>query len=319
MTSEAGDPDDDLDLQHTTPPSRPRPGAQIAGAVGVTLFLTLGGGLAYHRWDDAQAALLATAVTAYEGAQHEHDAAVQQARLALGASEGRVADDAVRVALSDLVEQTPSDTATTGPRAERASALDDATSAVRRLSARVRDATRTVVSAHDAWELAQASAAYARATEDLAAAIGAASDVLDASEGRVHDDGARQALADLIATSRDLADGDAAVGLDDLTSTTTTVVDATSALQDSARVVTEQRAVWQAEQDRLAAERAAEARATETRRPGATGASGGTTARSRSGSAAATPGRVDSTPGTAGPEVEVLCIVTDEHGGSWAC
>lgn len=188
-------------------------------AAGAALVVVLGGGGAYalvgsqraaERLEDANAALV-IALDDHDALVDAANRAVQDGEVVLLESEGRVADDSVREALSALLTSSADviKTATVTALADDA-ALDDVTAftadiattdtTLKASTTALVAATQAVRAAHSAWELVDARATFDAATVALTSANHAASAVQTGSEGKVHDNAVREELA-LVLTS----------------------------------------------------------------------------------------------------------------------
>ncbi len=319
----------------------------VATVVALAVVLG-GGGVAYARWDADQNAQLAAARSALEAANADAVAAEDAAHRALDASEGKVADNAVRVALLDLLSRSSAGWEV--PRGQSRSVelglLRAARASAEPWTEEIIAATAAVVTAHAAWEIDQAKAGYEQAATSLGAAIDAATAVLSGSEGRVADNAVRQALADAIAAADTLRTSSVPTEVDALTGAATAIAAATATTDTARTAVTDAQTAWQAEQDRIAAEQAAAAQAAAARaaassnspKSGGSGSSSSSSKPKSSGSSNSAPkassgvkvgdSRDGGTVVAVNPdgsyvveshEQETICGGGDEHGNTWDC
>jgi hypothetical protein len=274
----------------TPRPSRPRRRRRVvvAALTAVALVLT-GGAVAVHaRWDARAEQDLSAALAELADAERRLRGARTEAQDALAASALRVADDAVRRDLAQLLTGVPA--LVVDPDASRthrtAEARRLAATAVRRAD-RLTAATGGVRTARAAWELDRAATAHATAVDALRVAVDAAGAALAASAGRVADDAVRVALATVVEAAVPVRDEPVPVAVAALDDAADRARQHVLALDAARAAVTDAESAWQAEQDRQAAAAAAAAAA---RNPGATGATGASAGGSRSGSPVPTSG-----------------------------
>ncbi|MFF1529592.1 hypothetical protein [Cellulomonas sp. NPDC058312] len=243
----------------------------VAALTAAVLVLTSGGAVLHARWDARAEQDLATATADLADATRRWRSARTDAQDALASSALRVADDAVRRELAQLLTGVPAlGVDPDAPRAHRtAEARRLAAEAVRRAD-RLAVATGAVRTARAAWELERAATGHAAARDELRLAVDDAGAVLAASAGRVADDTARLALAAAVDAAVLVRDEPVPTDTAGLDSASDRVRQHVLALDGARRAVAEAEAAWQAEQDRQEAEAAARAR---TR--GASGASAG--------------------------------------------
>ncbi|WP_158376035.1 hypothetical protein [Cellulosimicrobium cellulans] len=278
------------------------------------------------------------AATLSEAAAHLR-AARADGRTTLAASAGRVADDEVRSRLAAVLLDLPATEPDPDlPRGEATAwCLAQAEAATDRAT-RVAEATLEVRLAWDAWELDRARTGHADAVQALAAAAEGARALLADTEGRVLDDAAREVLADAVA----VVDGVLGAPAPDGTAALDAAAVAARAHADALVVATADvaaaREAWQAEQDRLAAERAAASATRSSSAAGAGVAGSGSWGGARSGGGSASgpgagsgsgPGRYDGwlsrwSPGDPVPDGWTVVVETegggwggDEHGDVW--
>ncbi len=176
-------------------------------------------------------------------------------------SAGQVADDAIRRSLAQALDATTALTsqASSVPRSgvfESAGEARTATQDVDLLTHRVtaqsrslREATAAVSVAHEEWRLAQATAALDTASGKLTASIRAGEAAFLGSEGRVSDNGLRQALrATLDKASTTSKQAIERADITAVQAATKSMVDATTAVEGSARAVSDAQTTWQAQQ-----------------------------------------------------------------------
>lgn len=290
MTDQGSDVEP-LGQEGRLPTSRPRrTRIVLAATLAGVLVLGGGGGVAYAQWNSGQNEQLAAARSAYSAADEANDEARAAASVALEASDGRVADDQVRVDLESAISSRgafhTNPPWSDGSRAAKTAALDSATEVTEAETAEIVDATTAVVEAQAAWELEQATAGYEAADAELAAALDAGAGVLAGSEGKVADNAVRQVLTDAIDAGNALRSAQPADNVDALAAGTEQLAEATSALTVATASTTEAQAAWQAEQDRIAAERAAAAAAAQKANSGKKSTSGSGSSEGSSGSGA---------------------------------
>ncbi|WP_431838115.1 hypothetical protein [Cellulomonas sp. Y8] len=270
---------------------------------------------------DQATAALAVAAGLLRDARHE-------GRSALAGSAGRVADNAVRTDLAALLVELPATApdpdlpraaATTWALAQSEAATDRA--------GLISEAASAVRSAQDAWEHDRARDAHAAAVQALRHLADEARAALAASEGRVLDDAVREVLAAALAQADDALGSPVPEGTAALDAAAAAAEERADALAVARADVAAAEEAWQAEQDRLAAERAAAARAQASSSAGARGtagtASGGTRPAGGSSGASTTGtggGRYDGwlsrwSPGD--PVPDGWTVVVETEGGGW--
>jgi hypothetical protein len=207
----------------------------------------------------AAARELAQASDAWDSACADLVAVLEPGETAWLESEGRVSDEQprtdLRVALdegSELAAREPTDSV---------DGFDAATARAEIDAAEITDTTVAVDEAVAAWELEQATADATAARGELGAAIDAASLVLTESDGKVADNTVRQSLTDAINAANAAREAKPSDSVEVQTSDAVAAREHVTALDAARLAVTEAQAVWQAEQDRLAAEPAAAAAA----------------------------------------------------------
>lgn len=309
-------------------PPRRRRRIVVAALTAAVLVLTGGGAVLHARWDARAEQDLATATADLADATRRWRSARTDAQDALAASALRVADDAVRRELAQLLTGVPplvvDPDAPRGHRTTEARRL--AGEAVRRAD-RLAVATGAVRTARAAWELERAATGHAAARDELRLAVDDAGAVLAASAGRVADDTVRFALAAAVDAAVLVRDEPVPTDTAGLDSVSDRVRQHVLALDGARRAVAEAEAAWQAEQDRQ--EAAAAARTAGAPRASAGGApsssaapkastvggarSGGTTAGSgTSGGGSGTAGW-----GSGGPVPEGYRVEVETQGGAW--
>lgn len=244
-------------------PARRSRRARVLVVLGVVTALVLGGGgVAYARWDADLDARLAAAKDELDQAGAQLAAAEDAAAAALESSKGKVADDQVRQTLTELVaDEVLPDAAERGSRSDQITAVTTLASSTRAHAGAVEQATSAVTSAHAAWELARAQDGYDQALSDMVAAVDAAAAVLAGSEGKVADNQVRQDLADAIDAASAVREKAVASTVGALTAAAHAAAEATDAVTAASTATSQAQSAWQAEQDRIAAERAAAERA----------------------------------------------------------
>lgn len=320
-----------------TPARRPRRRvAGVAAALLVAALAAAGAGVVRER--EARAAEAhAQAAAALDDAAARLRGARDHGRTALAGSAGRVADNAARVRLAALLVELPATEPDPDlPRAEATTWSLARVDAVTDRAARIAEATAEVRLAWDAWELDRAQVSHADAVRALADATESARTVLAGSEGRTHDDAARQVLAAVVAAAESVLGAPDPVGTSALDALAVTAGAQVDALAVAVADVVAAEEAWTAEQDRLAAEqdrlaaeRAVRAGATSggSRTPG-TGTSsdrpragGGSAGGPAPGSASGTgAGRYDGwlsgwLPGD--PVPDGWTVVVETEGGGW--
>ncbi|WP_217614067.1 hypothetical protein [Cellulomonas sp. GbtcB1] len=342
MRARPDSPPPRADHDHPDPPRAgegetdpPPPGAAHAGrrraarVLSVLLVAVVAAGWGVLRERDARAAeahdqataALAVAAGLLRDARHE-------GRSALAGSAGRVADNAVRTDLAALLVELPATApdpdlpraaATTWALAQSEAATDRA--------GLISEAASAVRSAQDAWEHDRARDAHAAAVQALTHLADEARAALAASEGRVLDDAVRDVLAAALAEADEALGSPVPEGTAALDAAAATAGERADALAVARADVAAAEEAWQAEQDRLAAERAAAARAQASSSAGTRGtagtASGGTrpAGGSSGGSTTGTGGgRYDGwlsrwSPGD--PVPDGWTVVVETEGGGW--
>ncbi len=290
-------------------------------------LLVAGASVAYARWDASLDERLQSSTEQLRGAAQELASARAHAQIVLSSSAGRVNDDSLRRDLAAALATRPHPT----------SAADDSRQArtqanlaeADRLSASrdtVTAAAEAVTAAVAAWELEQALADRAAAISEVSTAIDAAVGVLADSEGRVADAGVRDQLATAIAVATAVRDAPVADGatVEALTAAAAGAREHVVALAGAQQAVADAQLMWQAEQDRIAAENAAAA----ARTPTATKPAAGKTGTKPSGGSGSRKAPAASTPGSGASdgshwEEETVTdgskLCGDESGNTWRC
>lgn len=260
-------------------------------AAAVLTVVGCAGWYGFRAWDAEATEALARADTVLRSAVVDLRAARTAGQTALAESAERVADNVVRRELAALlVDLPPTGTDVTASRGDRTTQARERADEITTRTALLATATETVRTEQAAWELAAATADHAEAVSALAAAVDEAAEALAASEGRVLDDTVRLALAEAVDVAAAVRDADAPTGTAALTAGAADAREHVARLAEARSAVAEAEAVWQAEQDRLAAEQVTAARA------GGSGSSGA----ARSGSSGASSGRSSGSSGTSG-------------------
>ena len=236
-------------------------------AVAVAAVIVLGGGFLYRAWDTSVETDLAEATENLRVVVLELDDAVETSELVLASSEGRVRDDQVRVDLAAVASGVAqlSWTLPEGSRQARTVAATGLAGQARTHVSAIGTATAIVLTEVDAFELEQAVHLEEEATGRLALSIADARAVLDATAGQVLDDTVRVTLSDELASAEALAPTpvDAALAVAEQTqlraAAAADLSQRADALDTARRAVVDAQVAWQAEPDRVAAERAAEA------------------------------------------------------------
>lgn len=244
-------------------PVRRRRRAVVAAAVVMVLV----GIFVYRAWDAGVESDLAEATEALHAVVLELHAAVDTSETVLASSDGRVADDQVRVDLAAVTSGVDelSWSLPRGSRQARTVAATGLAEQARTHVSAVESATGLVLAAVDAFELEQAIHLEGEATGRLTASVTDGRAVLDATAGQVLDDAVRVTLSDALAAADALEPA--------LVGETLSVVEQTQiraaaaadltqhadALDAARQGVVDAQVAWQAEQDRVAAEEAAQA------------------------------------------------------------
>jgi len=229
--------------------------------------MVLVGIFVYRAWDAGVESDLAEATEALHAVVLELHAAVDTSETVLASSDGRVADDQVRVDLAAVTSGVDelSWSLPRGSRQARTVAATGLAEQARTHVSAVESATGLVLAAVDAFELEQAIHLEGEATGRLTASVTDGRAVLDATAGQVLDDAVRVTLSDALAAADALEPA--------LVGETLSVVEQTQiraaaaadltqhadALDAARQGVVDAQVAWQAEQDRVAAEEAAQA------------------------------------------------------------
>lgn len=252
--SETGDLIDEISELATSP--KPQRRLRVLIALSLVVVLIAGVGTYALMRYNASAALSA-AQDHWTSARASLTASVEAGQTALASSEGHVGDESVRTTLEQAIA---AGTALTASSPQEVDQLDEAVTAADSARTTITVATAAVTDAVTAWDFEQATAAAATASTDLQAEIDAAALVLTDSEGRVADNAVRQSLTDTI-TAATAATTSTGSTVDELGAFVDGAETHVAALAAASTAVTDAVAVWQAEQDRLAAEQAAAAAA----------------------------------------------------------
>ena len=239
----------------------------VVAAASAAVVMVLVGTFVYRAWDAGVESDLAEATEALHTVVLELHAAVDTSETVLASSDGRVADDQVRVDLAAVASGVDelSWSLPRGSRQARTVAATGLAEQARTHVSAVESATGLVLAAVDAFELEQATRLEGEATARLTASVTDGRAVLDATAGQVLDDAVRVTLSDALAAADAL---EPALVDETLSTVEQTQIRAAAAAAltlhadalDAARQgVVEAQVAWQAEQDRVAAEQAAQA------------------------------------------------------------
>jgi len=239
----------------------------VVAAASAAVVMVLVGTFVYRAWDAGVESDLAEATEALHTVVLELHAAVDTSETVLASSDGRVADDQVRVDLAAVASGVDelSWSLPRGSRRARTVAATGLAEQARTHVSAVESATGLVLVAVDAFELDQATRLEGEATGRLALSIADGRATLDATAGQVLDDAVRVTLSDALASAEALEPT--------LVDETLSVVEQTQiraaaaatltlhadALDAARQGVVDAQVAWQAEQDRVAAEWAAQA------------------------------------------------------------
>ena len=238
----------------------------VVAAAGAAVVMVLVGIFVYRAWDAGVESDLAEATEALHTVVLELHAAVDTSETVLASSDGRVADDQVRVDLAAVASGVDelSWSLPRGSRQARTVAATGLAEQARTHVSAVESATGLVLVAVDAFELEQATRLEGEATARLTASVTDGRAVLDATAGQVLDDAVRVTLSDALAAADAL---EPALVDETLSAVEQTQIRAAAAAAltlhadalDAARQgVVDAQVAWQAEQDRVAAEGVAE-------------------------------------------------------------
>jgi hypothetical protein len=298
----------------------------VAVLTAVVLVLTGGAAVVHARWDARAAQDLATATTDLADAERRLLTSRAEAQDALATSALRVADDAVRRDLAQVLAGVPA--LVVDPDASRTHRTAEA----RRLAAtgirhtdRLTAATGAVRTARAAWELDRAAEAHTAAIDALRLAVDAAGAALAASAERVADDAVRGALSVAVDAAVLVRDEPVPTSAGGLTAAADRARQHLLALDGAHRAVSEAQSAWQAEQDRQAAAATAAAAA---RAPSRTGPSAGGSRSPAKAPEVGTGGAPRSDGGSGGgsgaagwgsggPVPEGHRVVVETQGGAW--
>ncbi|MBF0724017.1 hypothetical protein [Sanguibacter inulinus] len=239
----------------------------VVAAASAAVVMVLVGIFVYRAWDAGVESDLAEATEALHTVVLELHSAVDTSETVLASSDGRVADDQVRVDLAAVASGVDelSWSLPRGSRQARTVAATGLAEQARTYVSAVETATGLVLVAVDAFELEQATRLEGEATERLALSIADGRATLDATAGQVLDDAVRVTLSDALASAEAL---EPALGDETLSAVEQMRIRAAAAADltlhadalDAARQgVVDAQVAWQAEQDRVAAEQAAQA------------------------------------------------------------
>ena len=239
----------------------------VVAAASAAVVMVLVGIFVYRAWDAGVESDLAEATEALHTVVLELHAAVDTSETVLASSDGRVADDQVRVDLAAVASGVDelSWSLPRGSRQARTVAATGLAEQARTHVSAVESATGLVLVAVDAFELDQATRLEGEATGRLALSIADGRATLDATAGQVLDDAVRVTLSDALASAEAL---EPTLVDETLSAVEQTQIRAAAAADltlhadalDAARQgVVDAQVAWQAEQDRVAAEQAAQA------------------------------------------------------------
>ncbi|WP_156382808.1 hypothetical protein [Sanguibacter sp. Leaf3] len=239
----------------------------VVAAASAAVVMVLVGIFVYKAWDAGVESDLAEATEALHTVVLELHAAVDTSETVLASSDGRVADDQVRVDLAAVasgVDELSWSLPRSSRQARTVAATGLAEQARTHVSA-VESATGLVLVAVDAFELEQAARLEGEATGRLALSITDGRATLDAKAGQVLDDAVRVTLSDALASAEALKPALVdetlpAVEQTQIRAAATAALTLHADALDAARQgVVDAQVAWQAEQDRVAAEQAAQA------------------------------------------------------------
>lgn len=239
----------------------------VVAAASAAVVMVLVGIFVYRAWDAGVESDLAEATEALHTVVLELHAAVDTSETVLASSDGRVADDQVRVDLA-AVASGVDELSWSLPRGSRQARTVAATGLVEQARTHVsavESATGLVLVAVDAFELEQAIRLEGEATGRLALSIADGRATLDATAGQVLDDAVRVTLSDALASAEALEPTrvDETVSVVEQTriraAAAADLTQHADALDAARQGVVDAQVAWQAEQDRVAAEQAAQA------------------------------------------------------------
>lgn len=239
----------------------------VVAAAGAAVVMVLVGILVYRAWDAGVESDLAEATEALHAVVLELHAAVDTSETVLASSDGRVADDQVRVDLAAVTSGVDelSWSLPRGSRQARTVAATGLAEQARTHVSAVEAATGLVLAAVDAFELEQAIHLEGEATARLALSIADGRATLDATAGQVLDDAVRVTLSDALASAEALEPTrvDETVSVVEQTriraAAAADLTQHADALDAARQGVVDAQVAWQAEQGRVAAEQAAQA------------------------------------------------------------
>lgn len=238
----------------------------VVAAAGAAVVMVLVGIFVYRAWDANVESELAEATEALHTVVLELHAAVDTSETVLASSDGRVADDQVRVDLAAVASGVDelSWSLPRGSRQARTVAATGLAEQARTHVSAVESATGLVLAAVDAFELEQAVQLEGEAAGRLALSIAEGRAALDATAGQVLDDAARVTLSDALASAEAHEPAQIDEALSVVEQARLHAVAAADlgqradALDVARQGVLDAQTAWQAEQDRVAAEQAAE-------------------------------------------------------------
>lgn len=238
----------------------------VVAAASAAVVMVLVGIFVYRAWDAGVESDLAEATEALHTVVLELHAAVDTSETVLASSDGRVADDQVRVDLAAVASGVDelSWSLPRGSRQARTVAATGLAEQARTHVSAVESATGLVLAAVDAFELEQAARLEGEATARLTASVTDGRAVLDATAGQVLDDAVRVTLSAALAAADALEPAlvDETVSVVEQTQIRAAAADDLTqhadALDAARQDVVDAQVAWQAEQVRVAAEGVAE-------------------------------------------------------------
>lgn len=337
-------PDDELAGQGvepagTTAAGRGRRRSTLWIAAGAAVALVAAGALVAVR--TAAAHERDAALTEYSAAAADRDAATAELLEVRSRAEPLV-DLGDQVSTPTPVTELVAamDAATVLPEAPQVDSAEASASLLRQAAAEARDlaeqtrsatgaltaAAAAVQASHEAWLLDRAVADHGTALEELASAIAAGEQDLAATDGQVLDNAVREQLRAALDTATTIRQaqidaGDSAA----LTAAAAKAREASAGVAAARQATLDAHAAWQAEQDRVAAERAAAAQQSSSNPSSSKGSSSRSTGSSQSGSSSqATPGSSPADDGSHWEQSEGWSgqsggVCMDTHGKSWEC
>ena len=238
----------------------------VVGAAMAAVVMVLLGIFFYRAWDADVESDLTEATKALQAVVLELHEAVGTSETVLASSDGRVGDDQVRVDLAAVASGVDelSWSLPRGSRQARTVAATGLTEQAQTHISAVESATGLVLAAVEAFELDQAVHLEGEATARLTVSIADGRAILDATAGQVLDDAVRVTLSDALAAAEALEPTlvDEALSVVEQTqlraASAADLTQYADALEAARQGVVDAQVAWQAEQDRGAAEQAAE-------------------------------------------------------------